>query len=240
MYFHRPKSSRPPRAAGFSLIELLTVIAIISILMTVGAIGIGSLLGGKGVTSGVASAEAVFDEARSTAVSQRTKARVLIDATNPRNPTYLRRMLVAYEELDDEGNPKTNQWTISNRGVILPDQVYFSKIYSKKSHTSGGEIDKMTLSNVGRDFIGEYYYYEFNEEGICRPASDTDVAVGDEKPGNATFVVGTGLREPNAEAPRVTASTKRDFGGFVIWRNGRTSVFRNPSQMNIPENITQF
>lgn len=240
MHSHHPKLSRPPRKAGFSLIELLTVIAIISILMTVGAIGIGSLLGGKGVTSGVASAESVFDEARSTAVSQRTKARVLIDATNPRNPTYLRRMLVAFEELDENGNPKTNQWTISNRGVMLPDSVYFSKTFSKKSISSGGEIDKMMLSNAGRDFIGEYYYYEFNEEGICRPASGSDVPVGNEKPGNATFVIGTGVREPNGEQPRVTAATKRDFGGFVIWRNGRTSVFRTPSQINIPEGVTQF
>ena len=220
------------------MIELLTVIAIISVLMTVGAIGIGSLLGGKGVTSAVASAESVFDEARSTAVSQRTKARVLIDATNPRNPNYLRRMLVAFEELDEQGNPKSGQWTISNRGVVLPDQVYFSKAYSKKSLTSGGEMDKMTLSNVGRDFVGEYYYYEFNEEGICRP--DTNASIGSEKPGNATFVVGTGIREANAENPRVTASTKRDFGGFVIWRNGRTSVFRNPSQINIPDSVTEF
>jgi len=239
MYSQPPNLSRPPRKAGFSLIELLTVIAIISVLMTVGAIGIGSLLGGKGVTSGVASAESVFDEARSTAVSQRTKARVLIDATDPSKPSYLRRMLVAYEELDDEGNPKNDQWTISNRGLMLPDQVYFSRVYSKKSLTGGGELDKMSLTNVARDFRGEYYYYEFNAEGICRPPSATDT-VGTEKPGNATFVIGTGVREVNSEEPRVTASTKRDFGGFVIWRNGRTSIFRNPNQINIPGNVTKF
>jgi len=239
MYSQRKHPSRVPRKAGFSLIELLTVIAIISILMTVGAIGIGSLLGGKGITSGVASAESVFDEARSTAVSQRTKARVLIDVTDPSKPTYLRRMLVAYEELDNEGNPKTDQWTISNRGLMLPDQVYFSQNYSKKSLTSGGGLDKMNLNNVARDYRGEYYYYEFNAEGICRPPSTSD-AVGSEKPGNATFVLGTGVREPNSSEPRVTAATKRDFGGFVIWRNGRTSVFRNPNQINIPENVSKF
>ena len=240
MHSHRPKPSGPPRKAGFSLIELLTVIAIISVLMTVGAIGIGSLLGGKGVTSGVASAESVFDEARSTAVSQRTKARVLIDVTDPKNQNYLRRMLVAYEELDDDGNPKSNVWTISNRGLMLPDQVYFSRVYSKKSLTGSGELDKMSLNGVARDYVGEYYYYEFNEEGICRPSSTGMEKVGAEKPGNATFVLGTGVREVNSEEPRVTASTKRDFGGFVIWRNGRTSIFRSPNQLNIPENITKF
>lgn len=222
------------------MIELLTVIAIISVIMTAGAVGISSLLGGKGTTSGVASAESVFDEARSTAVSQRTRARVLIDVNDPSKPTYLRRMLVAFEELDEDGNPKNGQWTISNRGLMLPDQVYFSRAFSKKSLTSGGELDKMTLSNVGRDYMGEYYYYEFNSEGICRPAPAGADSVGSEKPGNATFVLGTGIREANAEEPRVTASTKRDFGGFVIWRNGRTSIFRNPDQINIPESVTKF
>ncbi|MGA0854875.1 MAG: prepilin-type N-terminal cleavage/methylation domain-containing protein, partial [Luteolibacter sp.] len=51
-------------APAFTLVELLVVIAIMSILMTAGAIGLGGI-GGKGVTSGVASAEALFDEARS-------------------------------------------------------------------------------------------------------------------------------------------------------------------------------
>src|SRR5688572_6629888 len=101
MHFDLPKSPRRPRSSGFSLIELLAVIAIMSILMTVAAIGVGGVLGGKGVTSGVASAESIFDEARSTAVSKRTRARVLMDVTDPKNrETYLRRMLVAYEELD--------------------------------------------------------------------------------------------------------------------------------------------
>jgi hypothetical protein len=38
----------------------------------------------------------------------------------------------------------------------------------------------------------------------------------------------------------VTASGKRDFGGFVIWRNGRTSMFRNPEQIDLPASFTNF
>lgn len=103
---HRDKTILPRgiRARGFSLIELLAVIAIISILMTVAAIGVGGVLGGKGVGTGVAIAEAVFDEARAAAVSKRTKARVLIDISDPKNrENYLRRILVVYQELDDNG-----------------------------------------------------------------------------------------------------------------------------------------
>jgi Tfp pilus assembly protein FimT len=210
------------------LIELLTVIAIIAILMTAGAVGIGSILGGKGTTSGVSSAESIFDEARSTAVSKRTKARVLIDVSDPKNKgNYLRRMLVAYEDLDENGNPQENKWTISSRGVFLPDQTFFSRDFRKNNQATGSQLDEMTLSNVNRDFLGDYVYYEFNGEGIST------------NPG-ASFVVGSGAREIGSKQPRVTASTKRDFGGFIVWRNGRTSVFRSPEQMNLPGDITTF
>ena len=71
-------------------------------------------------------------------------------------------------------------------------------------------------------YEGSYYIYEFNAQGICTT------------PG-ASFIIGTGARNTtksaSAQPPRVTASAKRDFGGFVIWRNGRTSVFRSPDQM---------
>lgn len=47
------------RTRGFTLVEMLVVVAIIAILMTAGAIGLGNL-GGRGVTSGVDSAEAIL------------------------------------------------------------------------------------------------------------------------------------------------------------------------------------
>lgn len=56
----------------------------------------------------------------------------------------------------------------------------------------------------------------------------------------ASFVVGTGARGLSDKNPRVTGGAKRDFGGFVIWRNGRTSLFRSPDQMNIPSSVTTF
>lgn len=214
--------------SGFSLIELLTVIAIMSILMTVGAIGIGGILGGNGVTSAVAAAESVFDEARATAVSKRTKARVLIDVGDRKNQTnYLRRMFVVYEALDENGDPQENRWTVSSRSVFLPDRTFFSREFSKRDQQGGTQLEVMSLANVNRDFLGDYVYYEFNGEGICTT------------PG-ASFIVGTGAREIGGEKPKVTASTKRDFGGFVVWRNGRTSLFHSPEQMSLPQNVVNF
>jgi prepilin-type N-terminal cleavage/methylation domain-containing protein len=210
---------------GFTLVEMLVVIVIMSILMTAGAIGIGNM-GGKGVSSGVATAESLFDEARSIAVGQRIYARVMIakELKNSKSDN-LRRMVVVSEklksdgtrDLDDSGRP--NDWVVSSRGAVLPDQVYFSDTYSKD--TDGGDIKDEPLKGASKSYEGSYYYYEFNSEGIC------------ETPG-AKFVIGTGSRSINnpTEQPRVTSEGKRDFGGFVVWRNGRTSIYRTPEQIS--------
>ncbi|RYD36241.1 MAG: hypothetical protein EOP87_05850 [Verrucomicrobiaceae bacterium] len=162
-------------------------------------------------------------------MSKRTRSRVLVDVTDPKSrENYLRRMIVVYEELDDSGFPEKDNWVVAGRALFLPDQTYFSRSFSSKDHSgAGGSLEQMTLSNVNRTFQGEYLYYEFNGEGICAT------------PG-ASFVVGTGARTPGDPVPVVTASTKRDFGGFIVWRNGRTSVFRSPEQINLPSEVKNF
>jgi hypothetical protein len=90
-----------------------------------------------------------------------------------------------------------------------------------KSAGSGG-----TPKAVSAAYDGEYYIYEFNAEGISK------------SPGSS-FIIGTGVRPVNKplDKPKSTVAAKRDFGGFMVWRNGRTSVFRNPGQMEIPSSV---
>lgn len=213
-------------ARGFSLVELLVVILIISVLLTMAASTMRGI-GGKGVSSAIASAEALFDEARSIAVGKGTRARVLVDVNAPRDDqNYKRRVMVVYQELDDQGSP-TDVWTRTSRPLMLPDGVFFSEGFSKKDHERGGaapEVFNLVVNNANVD--GKYVYYEFNSEGICTT------------PG-ASFVVGSGVR-PQNEEPRVTGSAKRDFSGFVVWRNGRTSLFRGPDEIGVPSHVTTF
>jgi prepilin-type N-terminal cleavage/methylation domain-containing protein len=235
--------SRPAKAA-FTLVELLVVIAIISILMTAGSIGLSGI-GGKGVTSGVANAEALFNEARSTAVGKNLRACVLVSKTLTNNrENDLKRIVVAYEETEKDPtkanfgqaknpNSATPNWELSSRGAVLPDQTFFSFKFSKKDHAAGsGDIENIPHSRivgVKAAFQGTYYIYEFNSQGICKT------------PG-ASFVIGSGAKRANATEPVVTSSAKRDFGGFVIWRNGGTSVFRSPDQVssNLPSTGASF
>lgn len=224
MELSKLRFNRQKPLPGFSLVEMLVVITVITILMTIGAIGLGNM-GGKSVTSAVASAESLFDEARSIAISKRTRTRVLIALELSNNPAEnLRKIVVAQERRNDDGWPLPDTWELSSRGIVLPEQVFFSQTFSFSDQTTKTAFDassEMSLNSptVKSAFEGKYRFYEFNAEGICQT------------PG-ASFVVATGARGSATQSPRLTASALRDFGGFVIWRNGRTAVFRSPEQIH--------
>ncbi|TAG09163.1 MAG: prepilin-type N-terminal cleavage/methylation domain-containing protein [Verrucomicrobia bacterium] len=221
---HRSLIAHRCRSA-FTLVEMLVVIAIMSILMTAGAIGLGGM-DGKGVTSGVATVEALVNEARGLAVSQGTESRLLVAQTLTSTPAdNLRKIVIVTRTRKADGSPEeTERWQLASRGVTLPDQTFFSVRFSKKNHT-GTPTALETMSLNGADikqlFRGNYYYYEFNAQGLPKD------------PGSS-FVIATGAR-PSVmpqPPPRLTAAGKRDFGGFVIWRNGNTSIFRSPEQIS--------
>ncbi len=205
--------------SGFSLVEIITVIAIISVLMTAGAIGLGNLTAGKGTSTAIATCESLFEEARMIAVSKRCKARVIVDVDNPTSETYLRRVAIVHEQVDNQGVvvPSGN-WVLASRAYIMPTGTFFSQTYSQAADGTAIPEDTLT-SGVTTSYQGNWAYYEFNGEGICS------------SPG-ARFIIGAGARAPGGE-PKITKAAEKDFAGLVIWRNGRTSSYRSPEQMNI-------
>jgi prepilin-type N-terminal cleavage/methylation domain-containing protein len=220
-------------APAFTLVEMLVVITIITVLLTIGAVGLKNMSKSGGISAGLPVAEAIFAEAKAQAIGSGGTSRFLIcsDATN--NERYLRYMLITTLQKDISGNEK---WVVSSKGSYLPKGVFFSQAFSKLNHAgSAGDIPELPAADqslyggvesgtANSNFSGTYFYYEFNGEGIAKD------------PG-ASFIIGSGVKRPGTKNPRVTGDGLKNFGGFVVWSKGSTSLFRHPKQMKIPLDI---
>ncbi|MBT8038387.1 MAG: type II secretion system GspH family protein [Verrucomicrobiae bacterium] len=226
---HHTPQSRPPFwvAPAFTLVELLVVIAIISVMLTMGTLGLKNLSKASGVSAGLPIAEAIFAEARAMAVGKGVRTRVLVHGQNDRDDEFhrerfLRYMVVQYVS-DDKDTPDDlddDEWTTASRGSSLPKGVYFIKRLS--------ETSAITLETVSVELPGKSettcYVYEYNAEGmIASPEAD-----GNDVP---RFVVQAATLPPGADEPVATSGNAKNLGGFVIWRSGRTSLFRHPEQI---------
>lgn len=228
--FKRKYTDSQQLASGFTLIEMLVVISIITIMLSAGAIGLKNLSQTGGVSAAVPIAESIFAQARQSAIGKGAKARVLINSDVSDQEKYLRYMLVAYEWEDESGDTR---WVTESRGTYLPQGVFFSQKFSYESHAdSSGSLEEESMDiygsidnpSVNSTLSTSYFYYEFNAEGNMLT------------PG-ASFVINTGRKAPDQKYPRVTNSSINGFGGFVVWKKGTTSVFRHPDQVDIQGGI---
>jgi len=226
----QPRSPRSARA-GFTLVEMLVVISIITIMLSAGAIGLKNLSQSGGVSAAIPIAESVFSHARELAVGKASNARILINADRNNDDKYLRYMVVAYEWEDENGDKK---WIAESRGSLLPKGVYFSQKYSLESHSDGVgsiETEQMSLfasidaSAPNQSLSTSYFFYEFNAEGNSLT------------PG-ASYVINTGSKAPRKEFARVKSDSINGFGGFIISKQGATSSFRHPDQIGISGRVS--
>ncbi|NNC88692.1 MAG: type II secretion system protein [Akkermansiaceae bacterium] len=214
-------TARAPRRGGFTLVEVLAVIAIIAVLLSVAAMGIQRIDRGQATTSALAIAEAVFEEARGVAISRGTAARVVINNNAEDRERYRTFMFVSAQD-------ETGKWEVVSRGTKMPGGVYFDPALSEAGSQLVENLgswgnEPMVMPGRSRQAV-DAYYYEFNSEGIC-----LDAAKSDPKPGAAFVVIG-GILPSGQTEPILQGNNKE---GFIIWRNGRTSLFRSPGQIGV-------
>ena len=215
-------------AAAFSLLELLVVISIIAVLMTIGSYGIKNFSKASGVSAAIPIAQGVFSQARSLAIEKGTDTRVLMhndsDTTAGLNrERNLRYMVVQY--FDDKGTAVTtdDEWVTASKGVKLPEGVFYSPTLSNQG--AAPNVTTVATALPGLADAVSCRTYEFNSQGIIT----SPVPSGNDVP---RFVIRAGSLPPGRTEPiAASGAGERNAGGFVIWKNGRTAVFRHPDQI---------
>ncbi len=235
---------------GFTLVEVLVVMAIMAILMTMAGSVLQEAGKGRGIDSAVIQLEGFLREAQATAIGNDTQTRVVIleDKADDKHLRFVNVMMLRKDErtkgdYDGSNLQRGGRWVSTSGGGVLPPGVFFSPYYSRPIRLEGradaGSMignDSMHLAGRGTSRV---YYIEFDEKGrFVSPMAD---------PSNPTqpqrIVVMQGKKSnkrtaDNGIEPRELDNKRRPVGakGLVIWPGGDTSRLRTLDQLEVQSN----
>lgn len=192
------------RPGGFSLVELLTVIAVIGLLAGISALALRDQSGGA-LRSSVNVMISQLQAARTAAVLHNAPVRLLVENSNEEE-TGLRRMLLVRRV-------GTNDWEQTGPAVRLPKQVFFyAGEETPHSTRASGNTPPGTMTFDGRD----HFYYEFNSTGASERNAGARIVLA-----NGVFVPSQGWRKKDDE----------QIQGLFLRRIGETSLFEDPEHL---------
>jgi len=235
-------------AKGFTLVELMVVIAIMAIMMTMAAGVLRDTGKGRGLDSGVDLLESMVREARATAQGNDTYTRLVI-ACDPKDKSvdsrHLRFMTVQMFRKDENNTgmydgtrvDQGGRWVSTSAGVMLPPGVFFSPTYSKPlgwmEGSSGDMIGQEVtrLSSRGQTMV---YYIEFDEKGrFVAPGADPLNPTSAQRLVIISGRLGSGNRAKDGVVPSDVDSSRRPAAakGIVVWPTGDISLLRTTEQV---------
>ena len=200
------QTKRPP-ALGFSLLELLVVMAIIVILCGMGVMAFNAIGRGGSVRGAVDVGTSLATAARIEAMSHGLGAELVID--NGTNAETKWRRLAVFRIEPDPSNATNTLTNLAGRPTLLPNGVFFLTNYASgyttnTTHTLSGSQTTPTL------------VFKFNGVGHL------------ENPGRLIF--GGGMGNPDGTVT-IPEALKAGMRGFMLPRNGRPMHYQTVEQI---------
>ncbi len=248
------KSFRNKVTKGFTLVELLVVMAIIGAMMALAANVLRDPGRGRNISSGVQMLENMIQEARATAIGNDTYTRVIIacdEKDSSSDSIHLRYITVQKLVRDENENRRYDgtdvrregEWESTSSGAFLPAGVYFSPSYSLElqwmEHARDTLLevdDSARISGLGRAMV---YYIEFDEKGrFVTPETKPGEPSRPRRLVLITGRLGNGRHSVDGVDPVNTDDKGRPAvaKGLVLWPSGNYSVMMTPEQV-YDENI---
>lgn len=209
---------------AYTLIELLAVIAVLSIAFSALFVGFGSGNGAKLSSTG-RTLSGLVKAARAQAVLKNTEVRLIIH--NDKNDLEKYRRYVGIVYYGTDKNSDTG-WIASGDGTYLPKGIYFDRKTSENlspwpEPTTRLNFPRLTAQNGSSG--ADYLFYEFNDNGNASVS-------------NACLIFRAGSMIPDAGGTAVAelqASQAQSglVSGLIIRPGGTATIIDEPSAITV-------